>query len=135
MTYIDAESNRSRIVCIMVVAESDWMRIQNLPNRIGCGVKNIRVRTPLIYIYTVAIGKPERHVHKASHCGSKQQRRSPDEITLLLLVRATNIYGCCSSPHHVRGGSHIQCNTNGEVATFPNLKILVYFQSAWYIYF
>ena len=51
MTYIDAESNRSRIVCIMVVAESDWMRIQNLPNRIGCGVKNIRVRTPLIYIY------------------------------------------------------------------------------------
>jgi len=23
----------------MVVAEMDWMRIQNLPNRIGCGVK------------------------------------------------------------------------------------------------
>jgi len=22
---------------------------------------------------TVAIGNPERHVHKASHCGSKQQ--------------------------------------------------------------
>jgi len=28
MTFIDAESNRSRIACIMVVAESDWMRIQ-----------------------------------------------------------------------------------------------------------
>jgi len=39
MTYIDAESNKSRITCIMVMAESDWMRIQNLPNRIGCGVK------------------------------------------------------------------------------------------------
>jgi len=42
--------------------------------------------------HTVAIGKPERHVRKASHCGSKQQQRSPDdEITLLLLVRATYI--------------------------------------------
>jgi len=39
MTFIDAESNRSRITCIMIVAESDWMRIQNLPNRIGCEVK------------------------------------------------------------------------------------------------
>jgi len=48
MTYIDAESNRSRISCIMVVAESDWMRIQNVPNKIGCGVKKIRVRTPLV---------------------------------------------------------------------------------------
>jgi len=47
MTFVDAESNRSQITCIMVVAESDWMRIQNLPNRIGCGVKKNRVRTPL----------------------------------------------------------------------------------------
>ena len=39
MTFIQAESNRSQITCIMVVTESDWMRIQNLPNRIGCGVK------------------------------------------------------------------------------------------------
>jgi len=31
MTFIDVESNR--IACIMVVVESDWMRIQNLPNR------------------------------------------------------------------------------------------------------
>jgi len=48
MTFIDAESNRSRISCIMVVTKSDWMRIQNLPNRIGCGVKKNRVRTPLV---------------------------------------------------------------------------------------
>jgi len=48
MTFIEAESNRSRITFIMVVAESDWMRIQNLPNRIGCGVKKNRVRTPLV---------------------------------------------------------------------------------------
>jgi len=39
MTYIDAELNRSQITCIMVVTESGWMRIKNLPNRIGCGVK------------------------------------------------------------------------------------------------
>jgi len=39
MTLIDVESNRSQISCIMVVAKSDWMRIQNLPNRIRCGVK------------------------------------------------------------------------------------------------
>jgi len=39
----------------------------------------------------VAIGKPERHVRKASHCGSKQQQSSPDEITLALLSRATYI--------------------------------------------
>jgi len=31
----------------------------------------------------------ERHMRKASHCGSKQQQRSHDMITLLLLVRAT----------------------------------------------
>jgi len=40
-------------------------------------------------LYIVAIGNPERHVRRASHRGSKQQQRSPDEITLLLLVRAT----------------------------------------------
>ena len=37
----------------------------------------------------VVIGKPEREVYKASHCGSKQQQRSPDAITLFLLVGAT----------------------------------------------
>jgi len=47
MTFIDAESNSSQITCIMVVAESDWIWIQNLPNRIGCGVKKKRFRTPL----------------------------------------------------------------------------------------
>jgi len=40
----------------------------------------------------VAIGKPKRHVRKASHCGSKQQYRSPDKITLLLLVCTTYIW-------------------------------------------
>jgi len=43
------------------------------------------------WVGTVAIGNPERHVRKASYRGSKQQQRSPDEITLLLLVRATYI--------------------------------------------
>ena len=44
----------------------------------------------------VVIGKPERQVRKASHCGSKQQLRSLAAITLLLLVRATYV-GCYSS--------------------------------------
>ena len=35
----------------------------------------------------VAIGNPERHVRRASHRGSKQQYRSPDEITLVVTVR------------------------------------------------
>jgi len=48
MTFIDAESNRSRITCIMVVMESHCMWIQNLPNKIGCGVKKDRVCTPLL---------------------------------------------------------------------------------------
>jgi len=39
----------------------------------------------------VAIGKPEQQLHKASHCGSKQQYISCTTITLLLLVRATDI--------------------------------------------
>jgi len=40
--------------------------------------------------YSVAIGKPERQVRKASHCRSKQQQRSPDEITLVVTVRKCN---------------------------------------------
>jgi len=39
----------------------------------------------------VVIRKPELQVHKSSHFGSKQQQMSPDEIPLLLLVRATYI--------------------------------------------
>jgi len=57
--------------------------------------------------------KPELHVRKASHCGSKQQQRSCAEITLLLLVGA--IVVLCTHP--IRGESHIQCHTTGEVAT------------------
>jgi len=39
----------------------------------------------------VTIGNPERHVHKASHHGSKQQQRSCSQSLLLLLARATHI--------------------------------------------
>jgi len=38
-------------------------------------------------------------------------------ITLLLLVRATYMYGVVLHAHTVRGESHIQRNTTGEVAT------------------
>jgi len=37
----------------------------------------------------VAIGKPDRKVCKASHCGSKQKQRSFAAITPSLIVRAT----------------------------------------------
>ena len=49
----------------------------------------ITISHPTISI--VAIGNPERHVHKASHCGSKQQQRSSSQSLLLLLARATYI--------------------------------------------
>ena len=55
MTFIDAESNSSQITCIMVVVESDWMWIQNLPNRIRCGVKKDRVRTSLMCRTTMTV--------------------------------------------------------------------------------
>jgi len=38
-------------------------------------------------------------------------------ITLLLLVRATYMYGVVLHAHPVRGESHIQRNTTGKVAT------------------
>jgi len=38
-------------------------------------------------------------------------------ITLLLLVRATNMYCVVFHAHPVRGESHNQRNTTGEVAT------------------
>ena len=38
-------------------------------------------------------------------------------ITLLLLVRATYMYGVVLHAHPVRGESHIQRNATGEVAT------------------
>jgi len=63
-------------------------------------------------------------MRKASHCGSKQQYSSHAMITLLLLVRATYMYGVVLRAHPVRGESHNQRNTTGEVAT------LVYFASA-----
>jgi len=40
-------------------------------------------------------------------------------ITLLLLVRATYTYGVVLHAHPVRGESHNQRNTTGEVATVP----------------
>jgi len=66
-----------------------------------CFVPQLQFKTPECQHYVpspfrshpeVTIGNPERHVRKASHCGSKQQQTSPDEITLLLLVRATYIW-------------------------------------------
>jgi len=71
----------------------------------------------LNHVSSVAIGNPERHVRKASHCGSKQQWSSHAMITLLLLVRATCMYRVVLHAHPVRGESHNQRNTTGEVAT------------------
>jgi len=65
----------------------------------------------------VAIGNPERHMRKASHCGSKEQWSSHAMITLLLLVCATYMYGVVLHAYPVCGESHNQRNTTGEVAT------------------
>ena len=48
----------------------------------------------------------------------KRQYGNPDAmITLLLLVCATYVYGVVLHAHPVRGQSHNQRNTTGEVAT------------------
>jgi len=64
----------------------------------------------------VAIRKPERQVHKDSHCGSKQER-SHVVLILFLLVRVTYVWVLLFTHIHVRGESHIQHNANREVAT------------------
>jgi len=46
-------------------------------------------------------------------------------ITLLLLVRATYMYGVVLHAHPVRGESHNQRNTTGEVATLPTKRFFV----------
>ena len=63
-------------------------------------------------IRSVAIGNPERHVRKASHRGSKQQQRS-----LYYCLFAPHTYIFVLRAHPVRGESHNQRNTTGEVAT------------------
>jgi len=49
------------------------------------------------------------------------------EITLLLLVCTSYVYGCYSRAHPVRGESHIQCNVNQEVATVSLLCLILLF--------
>jgi len=50
-------------------------------------------------------------------------------ITLLLLVCATYMYGVVLHIHTVRGESHNQRNTTGEVATELLTNLLRYFIS------
>jgi len=47
-------------------------------------------------------------------------------ITLLLLVRVTNMYGVVLHAHPVRGESHNQRNTTGEVATVVYFTTLLW---------
>jgi len=51
------------------------------PNQFIVSTKNFiqNIEVVLRLNDTVAIGKPEQHVHKTSNCGSKQQYRSPDK--------------------------------------------------------
>jgi len=54
-------------------------------------------------------------------------------IALLLLVRATYIYGVVLHAHPVRGESHNQRNTTGEVATalLPRTRDVVLTRKVW----
>ena len=52
-------------------------------------------------------------------------------ITLLLLVRATYTYGVVLHAHPVRGESHNQRNTTGEVATVPYKRRSSVKSGAW----
>jgi len=57
-------------------------------------------------------------------------------ITLILLVRATYMYGVVLHAHRVRGESHNQRNTTGEVATMYSsrrYKVFVWFDCIFVI--
>ena len=60
-------------------------------------------------IDSVAIGKPERQVRKASHCGSKQQCISPDVTISTYNQRFTSIRGLSPSSLH-RHHSIVACS-------------------------
>jgi len=92
----------------------------NEPHRSHVRCVKAELRTTFIswsQHHFVAIGNPERHMRKASHSDSKHQQSSHATITLLLLVRATCVYGVVLHAHPVRGKSHNQLNTTGVVAT------------------
>jgi len=60
------------------------------------------------------IGKPERQVRKASHCGSTEITRRAHSISAC----SCHVYmGVLLHTHLVRGESHIQHNAKREVAT------------------
>jgi len=50
LTYIYPDSNRSQTAWILLVPDPDWIRIHSLQNRIGSGLKKIRVQTPLAHM-------------------------------------------------------------------------------------
>jgi len=67
---------------------------------------------------TLAMGKLEQHVRKASHW-----LQATIEITChdhSIIARLCHIYiGVVLHAHPVCGESHIQCNANREIATIP----------------
>jgi len=74
-------------------------------------------RRHVMAVGCVAIGNPERHIRKASHCGSKQQQRSCAAISLTIACLRYIYNGVILHALPVRGESHNQRNATGEVAT------------------
>ena len=58
-------------------------------------------------------------MRKASHRGSKQQKRSCAAVSLTIACSCYIYNGVILHAHPVRGESHNQCNATGEVATVP----------------
>jgi len=48
LNYIYADSNKSLTACVMLVLDPQRIRIENLKNSIGPGLKKIIIRTPLL---------------------------------------------------------------------------------------
>ena len=93
---------------------------------------NACMGTEIRLFYIVAIGRPERHMRKASHRGSEQPQRSPEEITLLFLVCATCIR-CCSSrtsrswwTAHLVQRQRRSCNSIYRLKCIPQFHTLVW---------
>jgi len=82
------------------------------------------------HLYSVAIGNPEWHMRKASHCGSKQEYRSCSKSLFLLLTRSTHTYFCSSrtsrswwttqSTQHPRRGCE---NSNVKAVHFIHYRL------------
>jgi len=112
-------------------SHSTWSLDDSRPLSSGCSQQDLSRKSFLGHLDTwlnelagiVAIENPERHIRKASlwqqklHTVAANNNRVHTPQSLLLLDRATYMYGVVLRAHSVRGEPRIQRNASGVVAT------------------